>query len=815
MNKKILKIVKNNYRKFKTNAYFKAKFIYTEYYEKLSVDENIVFFQSYGADSVYGNPFYILRELCRNPEYKNFKIYVAAREQTEESIQAIFEKNGWSGIKTVIFSSDEYCKILATAKYLINNAALPSYFIKKDEQIYLNTWHGTPLKTLGRQMRSAPNEIGNSQRNMIMSDYLLYPNKFTFDVMRRDYMLDNFYKGKYIVSGYPRNEAFFDEESRQRIRQENDLEGKKVIVFMPTWKGSLNNKNNDEQIVYTKHAIYEMEEHLDEDTVIFVKLHYLVSKSLDFSGFKKTKQFPEGYETYEFLNAADCLVTDYSSVFWDFANTGRKIVLYAYDYDKYIRERGMYIDMTKLPFPIAYNSSQLIEELKNLNEYTPYKKAMGPFIGYDSKDAAKIICDYIFKGQKHDKMDIYEGEEFSNGKESVLVFSGALLKNGITTSLKNLMNSVSEGDKTDKNYVLTFYQKRVEANKESIFDFPDDDYIVIQSAKSLTVFEAFIQFLYLRLNIKTKYILKRIKKMNEREVKRLYPGIQFSYCIHFSGYEPGFFNIMQGFKACKKLVWVHNNMYAEGAQKGNFHKESLKQAYAEAHKIAVVRESLKDELLPFVKKGEEDKLVVVHNVNDINGTREKAALPVEFNEDTYCNITAEELSAILESDCEKFINIARFSKEKGLDRLITAFSEYRKENPEAYLIIIGGYGKEFSAINTLAEELGEGHIVVIKSIRNPYPILAKCDEFILSSYYEGLPMTIIEALILGVPVVSTNIPGPREFLEKGYGKLVEDSDEGVLRAFKMLKSGEIVPDMQFNAEEFNNNALNEFYSLFD
>ena len=267
---------------------------------------------------------------------------------------------------------------------------------------------------------------------------------------------------------------------------------------------------------------------------------------------------------------------------------------------------------------------------------------------------------------------------------------------------------------------------------------------------------------------------------------------------------------------CKRLVWVHSNMYAEAEKKQNFHINSLKLGYSQASKIAVVRENLREGLAPYISQSERNKLCVVHNQNDIAGIKTKAELPIEFNDDTFCSVSLSELEAVLDSDCEKFINIARFSVEKGLDRLISAFAKYRSEtNPDAYLIIVGGYGKEFKKTLELAEELGEGHIIIVKSISNPYPILKKCGAFVLSSHYEGLPMTIIEALILGVPVFSTNIPGPREFLEKGYGTLVEDSENGIIGGFKAYHNGTLKASVEFDAEEFNRNALNEYYSLFN
>lgn len=808
-----LKSARVGYKKYRKSPFFRARFIYTKMYEKTSVNENEALFEAFSGDGFTGNPFYLLKEMCADEKYSGIKKYIAIKEPFMESTRVVLDNYGLSDVVLVPFYSKEYCRLLAQAKFLVNNVAFPTFFIKKEGQVYLNTWHGTPLKTLGRSIRNNPHLIGNVQRNFLMTDYILFPNEHTFEHMRKDYMLEHLYKGKYVLGGYPCNSVLFDTKRADELKTKFSLEGKKIAVYMPTWRDKESGKSLDKQIYYIMYALYELDKRLDENTVLFVKLHHLASGEIRFADFEKIKAFPEEYETYDILNLADCLITDYSSVMFDFANKGKEVILYSYDKDEYLNGRSMYLDIDTLPFYSTPDIKELCDKINSVTGNTVYTEFRKNFCTYDNPNASKSLLKLLTDGVQDDNLKVINGVDYHNGKENVLLFPGALLKNGITTAFRNLIFALEE-DKS-KNYIITFYQKRVEPNKNTVLEFENYDYIGIQGAKNATLFEGVIQSIFMRMNLKTKGILKIIKRINEREIKRLYPGLEFSYTIHFSGYESKFFAISGAMDNCRKLVWVHNNMIAEGSQKRNFHINSLKIGYANADKIAVVRESLKEELLPFVNKGDEDKLVVVHNVNDIEGIKEKAAFPLEFNDDTYSNVSVEELSKILEDDCEKFINIARFSKEKGLDRLVKAFSKYRKESPESYLIIIGGYGKEFSAVNALVEEFGDGHIVIIKSITNPYPILAKCDEFILSSYYEGLPMTIIEALILGVPVVSTNIPGPREFLEKGYGRLVEDSDEGVLKAFKMFKSGEIKPETQFNAEEFNENALKEFYSLFD
>ena len=96
------------------------------------------------------------------------------------------------------------------SEYLINNSSFPVYFVKRDEQKYIQTWHGTPLKTLGKDMRLGIESMYNVQHNFLQADYITFPNDFTRDVMMECYNLNPLYTGKVVMAGYTRNEIFFD-----------------------------------------------------------------------------------------------------------------------------------------------------------------------------------------------------------------------------------------------------------------------------------------------------------------------------------------------------------------------------------------------------------------------------------------------------------------------------------------------------------------------------------------------------------------------------------------------------------------------------
>ena len=144
-----------------------------------------------------------------------------------------------------------------------------------------------------------------------------------------------------------------------------------------------------------------------------------------------------------------------------------------------------------------------------------------------------------------------------------------------------------------------------------------------------------------------------------------------------------------------------------------------------------------------------------------------------------------------------------------------AFLKFSADCPNAYLVIIGGHGNEFGKIKSMVEESGSDRIVIIRSLSNPHPILVKSSALFLSSLHEGLPMTIMEALILGVPVLSTDIEGPADFLRQGYGALVENSEAGIEQGMRAFAQGGMRAEKAFDPEAFNRQALAEFEALFE
>lgn len=183
------------------------------------------------------NLFSLLKEISGN--YSDYTVYLVYQRKQKGYFEKILSRYNLNNIKLVQLNRPSYWYRLSTCKFLINDEIFPPRFIKREGQIYLNTWHGTPLKYLGLHDKADSYNFGNAQKNFLCADYLVYPNSYMKDIMFRAYSLNNLYKNKIINCGYPRNSIFFDEDRRNAVRKMLSLEGKQVIAYMPTCVGLL------------------------------------------------------------------------------------------------------------------------------------------------------------------------------------------------------------------------------------------------------------------------------------------------------------------------------------------------------------------------------------------------------------------------------------------------------------------------------------------------------------------------------------------------------------------------------------------------
>ena len=309
-----------------------------------------------------------------------------------------------AGTTGVAFGSPAYLRALATSKYLVNNSNFPPYFRKATGQVYLQTWHGTPLKRLGRDI--AQNNLTKSyldtmDREAKAWDYLISPNAFCTEVFPSCFG----YQGEILETGYPRNDKLSTAtaEERQRIRVSLGVVDPTVtlVMYAPTWRDYSRTATGNWQ------SVFYLDENLElpEGFKLIYRGHTNTHEAHKDGGserFIDVTRYPNITDLYL---AADVLITDYSSVMFDFTVTGKPIIFMTPDLDRYRAERGFYFDFeAEAPGPILNTQDEVVHALQSLDEvsrnYQPkYRNWQLKFDAHeDGKAASRVIAKVFSEG---------------------------------------------------------------------------------------------------------------------------------------------------------------------------------------------------------------------------------------------------------------------------------------------------------------------------------------------------------------------------------------------------------------------------------
>lgn len=267
-----------------------------------------------------------------------------------------------------------YLYYMATAKIWVFDSRQPEFLIRRKGTYYIQTWHGTPLKKLALDMEDVF-MVGESDidtykdlfaKNVHTWDYLISQNPFSSGTFRRAF---DFQK-EMLEIGYPRNDILFRENTPdgiRRYRKELGLpQDKKVILYAPTFRDD--EYSEDDRYKFQPQISFDqMRDELGDEYVVIVKYHYLIMDSVDWSPYEGfIYHFDQSHDIAELFLVSDMLITDYSSVMFDYSILNRPMFFFAYDFYKYKNElRGFYFSYRgEMPGPISSTTEELIEDIK-------------------------------------------------------------------------------------------------------------------------------------------------------------------------------------------------------------------------------------------------------------------------------------------------------------------------------------------------------------------------------------------------------------------------------------------------------------------
>ncbi|MFI5853260.1 CDP-glycerol glycerophosphotransferase family protein [Streptomyces parvulus] len=363
------------------------------------VDPHLAVFSAYWARGVACNPAAIAAKLAElAPSVHPVWVVTAANA-------ALLPP----GTDHVVPGTRRYWEVLARAKYLVNNVNFPDAVVKRPGTVHLQTHHGTPLKRMGLDQLPYP----AAARGLDFPALLERVDRWDFSVSANGHttrMWQRAYPSRHVSldHGYPRNDVYYTAGAAEvrAVRERLGIPpGRRAILYAPT--------HRDYEAGWTPRLdLAALAADLGEETVLLVRAHYFYegasAPSAPLAGLRRTGRLIDvsSYEPVEELClAADALVTDYSSIMFDYANLDRPIVVHADDWETYRTTRGVYFDlMAEAPGPVARSQAELTEILttdawhdeRAAKARTAFRLR---FCEYDDGRAAERVVRRVFLGE--------------------------------------------------------------------------------------------------------------------------------------------------------------------------------------------------------------------------------------------------------------------------------------------------------------------------------------------------------------------------------------------------------------------------------
>ncbi|NLJ18769.1 MAG: CDP-glycerol glycerophosphotransferase family protein [Globicatella sulfidifaciens] len=366
----------------------------------LPKDNKMIVFESFLGKQYSDNPKALY--LYIKEKYPDYKLYWSLNREVIPSF-------AHEDIQVIKRLSLKWILVMSRAKHWITNTRLPLWIPKSNETVYLQTWHGTPLKKLGidiEEVRMPGTTTENYKRNFVNEakkwDYLVSPNSYSTNIFKGAFQ----FSGEIIESGYPRNDAL----NKKLISREDLLKSlnlpldKKIILYAPTWRDNQYHAKGEYKF-NLELDLKALEQELGDNYIVLLRTHYLIADQIDienYSGF--VYDFSTHNDISDLYLVSDILITDYSSVFFDYAVLRRPILFFVYDIKEYRDDiRGFYFDLEKYaPGPLLENNEQLLSALKRLNVDTfepgpKYEDFIRTYCSLEDGNAAKRVVETLLE----------------------------------------------------------------------------------------------------------------------------------------------------------------------------------------------------------------------------------------------------------------------------------------------------------------------------------------------------------------------------------------------------------------------------------
>lgn len=796
-------LLKDIYRTF--NPYFK-------YRVSCKIQDNVILYEAFAGRSMSCGPYALFQALLQDERFASYR-HVWALDDLQDNKVITEQYKGCGNVTFVRIKSRQYYKYLAVAKYLINNSTFPEIFAKKEGQVYINTWHGIALKHMGYDMEDGAIGAANIVRGFLQADYLLSAGPFQSRMYLDAYKMEGIFQGEIIETGQARCDALFHSQRETVVdlllRLGVQVErGKKLILYAPTWKGS-DFARPDVDLEQYRQFKRRLEEGIDTTRFqVLIKPHQTVYKEVKRQRAEMPYMVPASIDTNTLLTAVDILISDYSSIYFDFLVTGRPILFYIPDLAVYQESRGLYMGVEQLPGPATDSPDTLAGMVRDIEAVSAAwrkrrEEVRQECCPFEDGSASERLVNHIFRGEPLKRGNILRCE---NGKKKIVLFHGALRSTGITSSLMGLLQNM-DYDRYD--VTLYIYRPQNEEELQRMRAIPEEVRIMVHTKAvlgNLMDMAAFVLF----------YRPETTARIGAQQYARMFGSHTFDYVIDFVGYSPLFCAAAGSAPAGVKSIWQHNDMQAERGNKKHIGIFSVRgrmdrvfASYAKFDNIIACSRSVME-----VNRRNLGKWYGAASCkyvqNPLQLERIRTGLSQEAGQ-VMDLVTGKTYS--LQEDRYRFVSMGRLAPEKNQRQLILAMELMQRElgSESCPDLLLLGDGQLKEELMQLVRSCRlEGRVILCGNVENPFAIMKRCGCFILPSLHEGQPMVILEARTLGMDVIVSDFSTAKDILIEG-GQLVAQTDAKSLSMAMRTAMRQGTGSYSFDGEAYNRQVMECFY----
>lgn len=377
MDKRLRYMIKQNMSYYKNRLkYSMTKLVYT-------ISDTMILFESYGGKGYNDSVRAIYEALLEDEEYRSFYFVWAFQDPSKylfllENHHTILVRKG----------TKEYRRYYAAARFWINNVTVPDYLVPSKKQIYIETWHGTPLKRLGCDIRT-DSDPRQSMRHMhrryrakgAKVTHFLSPSPYYTEKLTSAFALSG-REDRFVETGYPRNDCLFHipQDKVAGLKKKWGIpEGKTVLLYTPTWRDS-SQDDKGKFILPSGPDLPSVMKQLGEDYILLFRAHHQIGTTDSFPDCPQILNVSDAEDINDLYIISDLMITDYSSTLFDFANLMRPMVFHMYDRDHYDREvRGFYLSIEELPGPVTSTEEELVSAITDQLRTFSYRDRQAAF----------------------------------------------------------------------------------------------------------------------------------------------------------------------------------------------------------------------------------------------------------------------------------------------------------------------------------------------------------------------------------------------------------------------------------------------------